>query len=286
MRRLLELISQFRNLLLFLALEGVAFWLVVSYNSQQGSVFQAFTHRFVNGVEELNHSIVSYFNLGQVNDALQADLMALRVQNDSLRAQVAYLRHTIPQSASYYAYGDTLRPSVAFRYIPARILENTLTGSYNYVVLNVGKAHGVRPEMGIITATGVAGIVSHVSDNYSLGLSLLNRNVRISARIKGKEILGTFTWSGGSIRMGTMQFVPLHYQPSRGDTIVTSNFSTLFPEGFILGTIHSIQESEQNGFYDIEVKLATDFGSLDYVYVTENRNRPEIDSLLVRANPS
>jgi rod shape-determining protein MreC len=134
--------------------------------------------------------------------------------------------------------------------------------------------------MGVISGNSVVGFVTSVTDDYALVMSVLNKRAQISAKVKRKEILGSLKWGGGDPRYAQMLHIPLHYQPNVGDTVITSHYSTLYPEGMLLGFIERIEESDiHNGYYDIRVRLATDFRSLNFLYVVRDRNKAAIDKL-------
>jgi rod shape-determining protein MreC len=64
-----------------------------------------------------------------------------------------------------------------------------------------------------------------------------------------------------------------------GDTVVTSSYSSVFPEGFLIGTVSSFEQPQGENYYIINVKLAVDFKSLSYVEVIDNLKKKEIKDL-------
>jgi rod shape-determining protein MreC len=76
-----------------------------------------------------------------------------------------------------------------------------------------------------------------------------------------------------------LEYIPLHVNIKEGDTIVTSGFSSIFPEGFRVGIIEEFEEKSEDGFYKIRVKLNSRPGNAYHVYVLSNMHRAEIDSL-------
>ena len=73
--------------------------------------------------------------------------------------------------------------------------------------------------------------------------------------------------------------IPKQIKISVGDKIYTSGESHKFPENILIGTISSFTPNTSDNFYDIEVKLSTDFRSISYVYVVNNLMRAEQDTL-------
>jgi rod shape-determining protein MreC len=130
--------------------------------------------------------------------------------------------------------------------------------------------------MGIISVNGVTGIITNVSPSFSSGLSLLNTRWNISAKLAKNNYFGSLTWDGKNYQRALLNEIPFHVELAIGDTIVTSGFSTIFPEGVLLGTIESFKKGGGDNFYTIRVKLSVDFKSVSYVEIIENKEKQEI----------
>ena len=166
-----------------------------------------------------------------------------------------------------------------FQYTSARVINNSVNRPFNYITLNKGRKDGIKPDQGIISASGIVGVVTNVSESYSVGLSVLNRRWSISAKLKKSGYFGSLFWQGNNYRMASLMEIPYHVEISPGDTVVTSGYSSVFPEGIMIGTIQSFDQSEGENYYNIQVELSTDFRALSYVEVVENVNREEINQL-------
>jgi rod shape-determining protein MreC len=137
----------------------------------------------------------------------------------------------------------------------------------------------VQPGMGVIASNGVVGRVKTVSANYSTVTSLLHSQMLISAKIKKNNTMGTVKWQGGDYRTAILDYIPLHVKLTKGDTVITSGYNTVFPEGIVVGTISSVQKEADKSFYTIKIQLAVDFARLSYVYVVENKQKAERNTL-------
>lgn len=149
----------------------------------------------------------------------------------------------------------------------------------NYLTIAAGTADGVKPGMGVVSPQGVVGRIKTVSEHYATVTSLLHSQMLISAKIRTSDTFGTIKWTGGNYRTVLLDYIPLHIKPVKGDTIVTSGYNTVFPEGIMVGTISSIEQEPDKSFYTIKVKLAVDFAQLSYVYVVENTKEEEREAL-------
>ena len=132
--------------------------------------------------------------------------------------------------------------------------------------------------MAVISSEGIVGIVKSVSANYASVLSVLNRDFTVSAKIKKNGYFGPLSWNGNSAGNATLTDIPHHVKITRGDTIVTSGFGGIFPEGYMIGIIDDFRLKGGN-YYEITVRLSTDFRKLNYVQVIRNYAKTEIDSI-------
>src|SRR5690606_8326650 len=163
------------------------------------------------------------------------------------------------------------------------VINNSIRRTNNYLTLAAGTLDGIRPGMGVISPNGAVGRVKTVSKHYATVTSLLHSQMLISAKMKKDNTFGTIKWTGGDYRTALLDYIPLHIKPQVGDTIVTSGYNTVFPEGILIGTISEVERELDKSFYTIRVELSVDFAQLSFVYVVENPRRPEQDSLETEA---
>jgi rod shape-determining protein MreC len=124
------------------------------------------------------------------------------------------------------------------------------------------------------------GIVKDVSPHFATLYSLLHSRVTVSARIRRDGSRGTLRWDGRSPDYSTLEEITRQESLRKGDTIFTSGVSRIFPDNIPIGTVESFKLKEPGNFYEIRVKLATNFRRADYVYVVNNFMHTEMDSLL------
>lgn len=133
--------------------------------------------------------------------------------------------------------------------------------------------------MGIINDQGVVGVITNVSPNYSTGLSILNKRLSIPAKISKINYFGALVWDGEHYNTADLKEIPFHIMVNVGDTIVTSGYSNIFPEGIMIGTITKFDVESGTNFYHIKVELSTNFKTLKYVEVVQNTKRAELIKL-------
>jgi rod shape-determining protein MreC len=167
-----------------------------------------------------------------------------------------------------------------FKLKGARVIANSLRFSQNYLTLYKGSKDGIKPGMGVFNSQGIVGRVKSVSENYAVAFSVLNTNLLISAKIKSSDVFGSIRWDGSNTSEVQLLYVPRHVKSSKGDTVISSGFNAVFPEGILIGKISKVEVNKTDPNYlALTVKLSTDFSKLTYVYLVENTRFQELDSL-------
>jgi rod shape-determining protein MreC len=259
MRNLLRFIISYHFFFLFLLMETVSVILIVQYNNYQKVQFLNFSKSLQGSYYEISGGIREYLSLRQVNRDLYMENTLLRNRIDRLvRSQ------EITANPEY----DSI-PHRQFFYIPARVINNSVNKQYNFITLNKGSNHGIEPEMAVIAPNGVVGVVYATSGNYSTVIPMINRNFRLSAKILKNGYYGSLSWAGKGYGKAILEEIPFHVEIQPGDTIVTSGYSAIFPEGIMVGTIDEFEAREGN-FYTITVNIAVDYKNIQYVDVIHN----------------
>ena len=167
----------------------------------------------------------------------------------------------------------------AYPLLPARVISSSLRAVDNYLTLNVGTADGVQPGLGVLSAGGVVGQVKSVSQHYATVFSLLHSKMAVAAKIKRDGTFGSVKWPGDDYSHALLDYIPRQNRLVRGDSVVTSGYNSVFPEGVFVGTVDSFEKEPDKNFWTVHLKLGVDFSRLTYVYVVHNRPRTERDSL-------
>lgn len=269
MRNIFEILYRFRVFLLFLFLESIAIVLLVQNFAYQRSLFFNSSNQLIGNFYTTVSSVREYFLLRDINDKLQEENKALREQLNESKYSFATAKDTVIDT--------TLRQK--YMYIEAEVIRNTLTRQTNFMTLNRGSRQGIEPGMGVISADGVAGEVLHVSANFSVVTSVLNTNTLISPKIEENDYFGSLTWDGKDPNMAILREINIQAPVKVGQKVVTSNHSLIYPENIPIGTIAEVKTPAGANFYDIRVKLSTNFGNLRKVYVIKNLLKDEQDQL-------
>ena len=266
MRSLFRFLLRNYFLMMFLALEAFSLVMIVSFNNYQRVSFFNSSNNFVGAVYGRFSSFDDYFSLSRTNERLAAE-------NASLRKQ---LQRRIMLQDKYPVNRPDTVATPSYIFTSAKVINNSVNKQFNYITLNKGSRQGIKPDMGIIDADGVVGVITNVSPNYSTGLSLLNKRLSIPAKITKNNYFGSLVWDGEHYNTADLKEIPFHIIVNVGDTVVTSGYSTVFPDGIMIGTIKKFDVESGTNFYNIKVELSTNFKTVKFVEVVQNTKRDEL----------
>lgn len=163
-----------------------------------------------------------------------------------------------------------------------RVLFKESNSTPNTVVINLGAREGVKANMPVVTAEGLAGKVLKVNDHTSHVQLLLDRDFSVSARIQRSRVLGIVTWM--SSQDFEMTGVARHADVVAGDVIVTSDSSALYPPGLRIGVALEPSIEQSGMFKKIPLTPAVNFARLEEVFVLMTDHRHLRNDLAASAN--
>ncbi len=225
-----------------------------------------------------------YNTVNNITDYLSLKGINRQLMEDNTRLLNRQRENFIVSDENVFMAEDTLYRR-NYTYLYADVINNSVIRRNNYLTLNKGRAHGIAPDMGVITGNGVAGIVISVSEHFSVAMSLLHSDMLLSVKILKNDHIGTLSWEGNNYRKAHMSYIPPHVELESGDTIVTSGYSTVFPENIFIGTINDWEIRRGETFYTATIDLAMDFNIIPYVYVVKNLMKEEQDQLELSVLP-
>jgi len=269
MRYLIAFFKRYSTFFLFLILEIIALFWILNKQAYQRSVFASGTTAITGSVFNTVYGVSGYFNLLKDNNKLM-------VENANLRKQLIEVEKSIIRYDTLFSKQDVISSdSTQYSFIPAYIICNSVNKANNFFMIDVGEKDGVTSEMGVIGPNGVIGIIVNTSKNYSWVMSLLHGRCRISARLKKNNMLGTIKWDGVDYRKGTLIDIPSYIDINKGDTLVASGFSHMFPRGTDIGIITDYRINSGDDMYTITFEYLEDLKKLNNVYVVINKSQKE-----------
>lgn len=267
MRGIYYLISRFYVLIIFVLLEIFALTLIFKSHKYQEVRFLNTSGAITGNIMEFAHGINTFIHLGRNNKLLLEENAALKQQ---LLLQDKYPTDSmLPKNSNTYH----------FEYIPAKIVNNSINKTVNYITINKGSKDGIQKGLGVISSNGVVGIITNVSEHFSLAMSVISVKTLIGVRHKKTNVLGNLNWNGDdpfTLQVdGLSKTLPI----KKNDTIVTAGFSSIFPPDITIATVKHFEPDESTSFYNVDVKLTNNISSLNYVYIVKNEKKKELDAL-------
>lgn len=268
MRNLIYFIKNYYSFFVFLVLELICLLIVFKNNSYQQSSYINSARGISSNFYTKKESIVSFLTLNAVNDSL--------VKENARLKQALGIPVTInPFEDTSYTVTRTLdsnaKQTVHYKYIAAKVINNSTDQKINYITLNVGSRQGIKPKMAVITDKGVVGKISHVSENYSVAVSILSDRFNVNCVVPDGSI-GNIKWDNKDPNIVILKGIPLSANLKLKDSIMTSGYS-IFPEKIMIGKVAKFV----NG--DYQVWLSTNFNNLHYVYVVQDFSNIERNTL-------
>ncbi|MEY3323184.1 MAG: hypothetical protein RLZZ417_2767 [Bacteroidota bacterium] len=269
-----KVFSELGNLVLFLILEGISIYLIVSYNDSQSKIYQNTVNIISGSITDQASGIRNYFSLRDQNTFLLNE-------NAKLKARLFNLAEK--EGLKTEDLDSILKKNNLFNLVATKVINNSISLRNNYLSLNKGTKSGIKVNQGVIGENGIIGITKAVNENYTTVLSIFNSQTKISARIKDKGYFGSLVWKNdGDVRYMTLEDIPKHVPIRLGDTVETSGYSTLFPGGIILGKIVNKRIPPGSSTYELKVKLYQDMTKIKFAYVVINFETPALDSLYLQ----
>lgn len=272
MRKLLDFLFRKRHWFLFILLEVVSLILVYRNTNYQRNVFISSANVVTGHISSISGNISSYLNLRETNHELterngELEMRVLELQSrlERISAENTVFEGFIPDSAQ----------SFPFRFVLAKVVNNSVIHLSNYLTIDKGQTDGIFSGMGVVSERGVVGTVSHVSDHFAVVLPLLNPKSQLSCKLKGSNNFGTLRWNGRNARYAQLDELARHIEFEKGDTIITSGHSAIFPAGIMVGKVADFRKQHDDNFYSLEVELSTDFQALNNVRILINDEQTE-----------
>ncbi len=270
MRSIYYLFSRFYVAILFVLIEIFALSLIFKSNKYQEVKILNTTNTFTATVLEYVNGAYSFIHLGTNNKILAEE-------NTQLKKLIEY-QNKYPIDSSLPKYSSIYH----FDYISAKIVNNTIVKSINYITIDKGSKEGIQKGQGVISSKGVVGIVINVSENFSVIMSVISVKSLISVRHKNTNALGNLRWNGEDPYTLQIEGLSKTLTIKKNDTILTAGFSSIFPPNIIVATVKKLNPEESTSFYYMNVRLTNDINSLSYVYVVKNEKKKELDSLQIQ----
>lgn len=271
MQRLLQFLYKHRAFGLFLVLEVLCFFIIIRNNGYQSSAAFNSANAIAGNVLELKTFVTNPFIAMEENEKLQERIAEL----EEVKQQFEAKRHLYR-----LVNKDPLRIK-KYHFVPAKVIKNEINNLDNYLTIDIGSKDGIKPGMGVFNDEGIVGRIKSCSKNYSTVISFLHSDTKTSSVLAKNNELCTSKWPGEDYRYGELVYLPRHVAVSTGDTVITSGFNAVYPKGIPIGIVEETTLENNQSFHKIKIKLLTNFNSINYVYVVDNKLKEELKELEV-----
>lgn len=265
MQTFIAFFKRFGILYFLVLLQILALTTYLKYSSFPKSQFLTSASSISGNMYGWKAKLAGYFSLEESNKLL-------KVENALLRKKISGDLYQINRNT--YKIVDTSFEQ-QYEYIPARIINSTVTKRNNYFTLDCGSLQGVVRGMGVFSPNGIIGIVHNTSSHYSVVKSLLTQNINIDVEIEGAGLFGFLKWNGKSPLKGTITGVSNDAKIKKGARVVTRETLGLFPRGLLVGYVESFSVLEGKPLWDITIKFNENYSRVKDVYVIKNLLLPE-----------
>lgn len=272
MKNLLNFLYKNNFFFIFLFLEFICGFILIKNHGFQGS-------SLLNSTNQVSAQIYKA-------EANAKEYLLLKEENERLARMNTYLLNRIKLGYSaiplkLYKVNDTLYRK-DYEFMNGKVINSSVNKRSNYLTLNIGEVHGVKKDMGVISSDGIVGIVKDISNNFSSVMSVLHKDVRINCQLKKDGIYGPLSWDGEDYQYTNLTDIPTHAKIKKGDTVITSSLSGIFPEGIIVGYVDSYEQRPNESFYTVKVKLSADLKKVNHISVIKYDYKAERDTLEIK----
>lgn len=257
MRRLYDILFFFKEYLLLAFFIVISLGLLATGNTPQIRAIRAVTIGSIGFLQDTFGFIPNYFDLKRENKTL-------RELNVTLADEAARLREASLENIRLRHLLD-LKERSSYELVAANVVGKNLQLMRATITIDRGENDGVRVNMPIVTDAGLVGRVVGTSNNYAIGQIMLNKEFRASGKVQRGRVDGIVAWEGGDRLM--LKNVAKTLDVKRGDVVITSEYSSLFPHGLKIGVVSNTADEPGALFQTIEITPSVDFHRCEEVFV-------------------
>lgn len=196
-------------------------------------------------------------------------LQHVRQENERLQQELARLRIALQQERALAQQSRTLQDLLTLRSqtelstTAAGVIGSGASPDFRTITIDKGTMDGLAPDMAVIAPAGVVGRVITPSARAAKVQLLIDRNAAAAAIVERSRAQGVVEGTGGNLRLN---YVSATADIKVGDRLITSGIEGIYPKGFVIGQIESIERGAGE-FSAVIVGPAVDFSSLEAVLV-------------------
>lgn len=269
MRNLIAFFKRFQIFLVFVLLQVVALSAYVRYSDFARLQFFSSASKINGGLFEVRNAVTKHFNLEKTNRKLEWE-------NAQLREKLKESNYKVGRD--FIQIEDT-NYHQQYKYIPAVVINNTYDKRNNYMTIDIGKNHGIQKGWGVVSSKGVVGIVHLVGDSYALVKTILSKNINVDVSMRDGGAFGLLKWDGVNPKICQVTGISNDISIKKYTKVITRGGSGIYPKGIPVGVITKRKSIEGKPLWDLQVRIAEDFRTIQHVYVIKNVMLDELREL-------
>lgn len=199
-----------------------------------------------------------------------AGLRRVKNENDELKRALAaaqvgeQAQHALADRTRSLEQLLALRDRSNLQTVAAEIIGAGVSPDFRTLTIDKGTREGVSADMAVIASAGIVGRVVVPSRLAAKVQMLVDRNAAAGALVERSRAQGVVVGRGDDRLQ--MEYVPEVADVAVGDVVVTSGIDGIFPKGFVIGRVESI-DKKGTAYNRIVVRPAVDFRALEDVLV-------------------
>lgn len=213
----------------------------------------------------IGKGIINFFQILISVGGLNKENIALREKNIALEAEIANLK-TIKKENDALKQALNISKSDQIIIEVASIAGKDIQGLQDWILINKGTKQGLKTGMTVISGEkALVGRISEVSEGFSKVMIIDSKDSSIAAILENSRTEGLVKKSekGGIF----MDFIPKTEQLELGERIITSGTDNFYFKGIFIGTVETIDLSENQIFQKITIAPAVNFSKLEQVLI-------------------
>ena len=196
-------------------------------------------------------------------------LQTVRDDNVRLRQELSRMQIALQQERATAQQSRTLEELLGLRSqsrlatVAANVIAGSASPDFRALTVDKGTTDGLGPDMAVIAPAGVVGRVITPGGRAARVQLLIDRNAAVGAMVERTRAQGVAEGTGAEMRLS---YVSGGADVAVGDVVVTSGIEGIYPKGFVVGRIESVERGA-GAFGAIMLRPAVDFSSLEAVLV-------------------
>ena len=195
-------------------------------------------------------------NVRRENQQLLAEIERMKLEQVRLSEDATMARRIQTLLAFKEQYVDST--------IAAQVIGTSGSEQSRVLYIDKGSNDGVKPDMAVITPTGIVGKIVQVSPGSAQVLPINDQLSGVGAALKDSRLQGIL--KGAPNGTTTLQYIMSDEPVKPGEVVITSGGDRIFPKGLLVGTVASV-EPGKDLFLNIRVSPSARLDRLEDVLV-------------------